>query len=171
MEMFVIFTSNFHADIAGDRLLRPCFLPTRLTGADVFDFLRMSFQSCCKKFDLADRNACWLLHDGVSRSFLLAVRESDKCRRGGGPTEWKATPADFKSLDIYPRGHSKFTVNATDFSSVQVWQQRTQNGSEMVRYEVWDFPASQALAVLMPEVLRWSSGWKFWGLSLILGRP
>jgi len=51
----------------------------------------------------------------------------------GGPPAWPACPAGINLLDIYPWGHSKSTVNATDVSSVQGLQQRTQNGSEMMR--------------------------------------
>jgi hypothetical protein len=65
--------------------------------------------------------------------FFLQYGNSDQWIGGDGPTSWPAPPPDLNSLDIYPWGHLKSTVNATGVSIVQGLQQRTQNGSGMIR--------------------------------------
>jgi hypothetical protein len=50
--MFKMITLNFHADIAGDRLLGPFFLPPRLFGAVYHDIPRAVLPELSQDVDL-----------------------------------------------------------------------------------------------------------------------
>jgi hypothetical protein len=51
----------------------------------------------------------------------------------GGPAAWPVRCPDLNPLDFYLWEHLKPTVCTTEVSDVQDWQQRIQNGFEMVR--------------------------------------
>jgi hypothetical protein len=91
-------TWSFHASIAGDRLLGPYCLPPRLSVAVYNDFLRNIILELSQDEDLHARIHLWLMHDGASPHFLLALREFlrnvflEQRRGRGGPTAWPARP-------------------------------------------------------------------------------
>jgi hypothetical protein len=62
----------------------------------------------------------------------------------GGPKAWPAFTADINPLDIYPWGHPKSTVNATDVSSIQGLAATNTKWIRVDSYDTWNFPASQA---------------------------
>ena len=76
---------------------------------------------------------------GAPPHFLVAVRAflnkvfPEQWVGRGGPTAWPARCPDLHPLYYYLQEHLKPTVNVTEVSDVQDWQQRTQNGLEIVR--------------------------------------
>ena len=72
-------------------------------------------------------------------TFLPAVREflnsvfPALCVGRGGPTAWPARSSDLNPLDFYLWAHLKSTFWAAEVGDSQDWQQRIQNGFEMIR--------------------------------------
>jgi hypothetical protein len=76
---------------------------------------------------------------GAPPHFLVAVRAflnkvfPEQWIGRGGPTAWPARCSDLNPLYYYLWERLKPTVNVTEVSDVQDWQQRIQNGLGMVR--------------------------------------
>ena len=73
--MFELYASSFRAGIAGDRLLIPYFLPTRLTWAVYNDFLRNVLLELLEDVELQTGIHLWFVHGGARLHFLLTVQE------------------------------------------------------------------------------------------------
>jgi hypothetical protein len=101
-------------------------------------------------------------------TFLPAVREflssvfPALCVGRGGPTAWPARSSDLNPLDFYLWAHLKSTFWAAEVGDPQDWQQRIQNGFEMIRKTSGTLQHCQTY-----NVLRWSSGWKLWTFCVI----
>ena len=132
-------TLNFHAGIAGDRLLGPYFLPPRLTGAVYHDIPRSVLPELLQSVDLQTEIQL-MVHTWWRRTkFFLAFREvlhnvfPKHWIGGSGPIAWPARSRDLNPLDFHLRRHPQSTVYATEVSDVQGLRQRTQNGFEVIR--------------------------------------
>lgn len=89
-------TLNFDADIGWNRLLGPCFLPLRLTGAVYRDFLRKVLPELLQNVDLHAMIHFWFMLCGAPPHFGLSFPEflnkvfSEQWIKQGGPTAlWK----------------------------------------------------------------------------------
>jgi hypothetical protein len=73
--MFIVSPLSFHAGTAGDRLVGPYCLPTRLTGALCHDFLRNFLPELMQDVDLQIRMCLWFMPVGAAPHFLLEFQE------------------------------------------------------------------------------------------------
>jgi hypothetical protein len=64
-----------HADIAGDSLLGPYFLPPHLPGTGYHYFLQNILPELLQDVDVQTRIHLWFMHYGTPPHFLLAVQE------------------------------------------------------------------------------------------------
>ena len=137
--MLKVSTLIFRAGSGGARLLRPHFLPPRLTAAVYHDFLRNVLPNLLQDVDLQTRFHLWLMYDGAPPHFHLAVREflnsvfPEHWVGRGGPTAWPASSLALSPLHFYMWSYLQSTVDAAAVSDLQDLQQRTQNESEMIR--------------------------------------
>jgi len=166
---------NFHAGIAGDRLLGPYFLPPRLTGAVYHDIPRSVLPELLQGVDLqteielmvrVHRWRCSKFFSCISGSFAHCVsRTLDR-------TKWNNIMACsfpwFKSLRFSSQETSKvYCLCNRSQSCPGLATTDTMDLIWLVRYLKY----SGELRNQCSDVQRWSSSWTLWTLSLIFRRP
>lgn len=115
--------------------------------------------------DLQTSIHLWFMHDDAPPHLFLALQQflnnvfPEQQIGRGGPTARPASSPELNPSHFYLWWHLQSAVCAAEVGDAQDLQQRTQNGFEMIRYHIWNFPTSQAVTVLTCNVLRWSSTW------------
>jgi len=133
-DMLKLSTLPFHAEIAGERLLEPSFLPPVCLPHFPTELPSRAVAICrSADWDSVMVHAWWCSSTFSSRCLdILEERVSGTCVARGGPTAWPASSPDCNTLYFDLWGHLNSTVCGTDVSEVQDWG-RTQYGFETIR--------------------------------------
>ena len=132
-----------HAGIAEDRHFGTTFFHYIWLGLFTTTSYAPFFQSCCKMSICKIRfiySSCTIRCSTTRSSCSSGIRVilnkefPEQWIGRGGPTAWLAGCTNLNPLYTYYYlwEHLKPTVNATEVSDVKNWQQRIQNGFEMV---------------------------------------
>ncbi|XP_068082055.1 uncharacterized protein [Anabrus simplex] len=135
------FSRNVLAEIIGERVLGPVFLPRRLTGRNCRRFLRVTLPLLLEDLPLMIRRIMWLLHDGAQTHFAVNVRmHLSRVFPGrwigrGGPVAWPARSPYVNPCDFWLWGRLESIVYAEPIPDEETLEQRIHAAFDTVRMQ------------------------------------